>query len=140
VSRFDEELEEQLGQLVRDVAWGVYEPAPLTEVILADHGGRVLHIPAVRDRVVERAVLDAVTPFVDPVLGSTSYAYRPGLGVEDAVLEVAKLRDEGHRWVLRTDIDDCFPSIPVDLARRQLGALVDDSELLAVVDLLLARP
>lgn len=41
---------------------------------------------------------------------------------------------------MRTDVDDCFPSIPVGYARRRLGALVDDSELLRVVDLLLARP
>lgn len=53
---------------------------------------------------------------------------------------LARLRDEGLMWVLRTDVDDCFPTIPVHHARRLLGALVPDPELLEVVDLLLARP
>lgn len=37
-----------------------------------------------RDRVVGRAVLNVVTPYVDPVLGPSSYAYRPGVGIADA--------------------------------------------------------
>ncbi|MBP8880788.1 MAG: hypothetical protein KBG77_06770, partial [Dermatophilaceae bacterium] len=52
---------------------------------------------------------------------------------------VVSLRESGCGWVLRTDVDDCFPTIPVELARRRLGALVDDSAVLRVVDALLAR-
>ncbi|MFC5041878.1 CRISPR-associated endonuclease Cas1 [Ornithinimicrobium kibberense] len=82
---------------------------------------------------------DVLVPIVDPVLGPASYAYRPGLGVADAVQELARHRDEGFRWVALTDIDDCFPSSPVAVSRRRLGALVDDGQLLDVVDLLLDR-
>ena len=140
VARFEESLDEELVRLAADLAWGTYRPRDLTEVeVPKDAGTRLLHIPAVRDRIVERAILEAVTPHVDPHLGPASYAYRPGLGVADAVAAVAALRDEGLGWALRTDIDDCFPSVPVGLARRMLGSLVDDSDLLAVVDLLLAR-
>ena len=56
---------------------------------------RLLHVPAVRDRVVERSVLAVLTPVIDPLLGPFSYAYRPGLGVADAVQAIAALRDEG---------------------------------------------
>lgn len=141
VTRFEDDAENQLGRLVTDLAWGAYEPRDLTEVVIDEASRRRrLHIPAVRDRVVERAVMDTLTPVVDPVLGPASFAYRPGLGVADAVQALVALREEGLGWVLRTDIDECFPSIPVGLARRRLGALVDDPELLRVVDLLLARP
>lgn len=141
VRRFEEDLDDQLGRLVADLAWGAYEPRDLTEVLIdtPDGGQRQLLIPAVRDRVVERAVLDVVTPLVDPHLGLASYAYRPGLGVTDAVQAVVALREEGLTWVVRTDVDDCFPSVPVGLARRMFAALVDDADLLRVVDLLMAR-
>ncbi len=138
IARFAEHLDDEIGALVAEVAWGGYEPRDLTQVVM--DFGRVLHIPAVRDRVVERAVLDVVQLYVDPVLGCSSYAYRPGLGVADAVQAVVALREEGFGWVLRTDVDQCFPSIPVPLARRMVEALVGDDELLRVVDLLLARP
>ncbi len=138
VARFQARAEESLGQLTAELAWGAYEPGDLTEVVM-EGTRRVLHIPRVIDRIVERAVLEVVTPLVDPMLGSASYAYRPGLGVADAVQAVARLRDEGLPWVLRADVDDCFPSIPVRLARDRLAGIVDDAELMRVVDLLLGR-
>lgn len=142
VTRFQERLDWQLTRLERQLAAGTYHPQPLTEVpiLKPDGGTRVLHVPTVRDRIVARAILDAVNPLVDPHLGCAAYAYRPGLGVVDAVEAVVDLRESGAEWVLRTDVDDCFPTIPVDLARRRFGALVGDPAILDVLDLLLARP
>ncbi len=138
VERFEADLDNRIGALVRDLAWQTYQPQRLTEVTLPGDA-RVLHIPSVGDRVVERAIYAVILPLVDPVLGPSSFAYRPGLGVADAVQDLARQRDEGLGWVLLSDVDDCFPSIPVRLARRKLGALVTDTELLDVVDLLLNR-
>lgn len=140
VLRFSRAVEVQLDDLTQDLADGSYRPADLTEVIM-DAGGRArtLHIPSVRDRVLERSILDHVNPWVDPWLGAASFAYRPGLGVADAVQEVARLRDEGLGWVLRADVDDCFPSVRVDVARRMLAAIVPDDELMVLIDSLLAR-
>lgn len=140
VARFERDLDQELARLTTDLTWGAYSPRDLTEVVI-DEGDRqrTLHIPSVRDRVVERAVLNAISPLVDPELSPAAYAYRPGLGVADALAVVVEMREEGFGWVVRSDVDDCFPSVPVPHARRLLGALVDDSELLAVVDASLAR-
>lgn len=141
VARLEKTWDEERTRLVTDLASATYEPRDLTEVVIdqGDHE-RTLHIPAARDRVVERAILTVITPLVDSVLGSASYAYRPGLGVADAIRALAQLRDEGLAWVVRTDVDDCFPSVPVDQAWRRFSALVPDAELLAVAKRLLARP
>lgn len=140
VERFREQWDKQLIILQEELAAGTYRPRDLTEVVIGEADGqRVLNIPAVRDRIVERSVLDAVTPFVDPSLGPSSYAYRPGLGVADAVQALAVLREEGLGWVLHTDVHDCFPSVPVGHARRLLGALVPDDGLLELVDRLVGR-
>lgn len=139
VARFAEDVDEHLTRLATDLAWESYVPASLTEVVLDDEDRRTLQIPAVRDRIVARVLLEVVTPLVDPVLGPSSFAYRPGLGVINAVQALARLREEGMHWVVRADIDNCFPTIPVGLGRRRLGALVGDDELMAVVDQLLER-
>lgn len=140
IERFADDAATNLEKLSDELATGSYRPRDLTEVAIHDDGDvRTLHIPAVRDRVVERSLLEVITPWVDPVLGFSSFAYRAGLGVSDAVQTLVGYREEGLRWVLRTDVNDCFPSIPVGHARRLLGALVPDEEALAVVDLLLDR-
>ena len=141
VRRFARDADTLLDELRGRLLDGGYLPARLVRVSIPKEDGqeRVLHIPPVVDRIVERAVLSVLTPLLDPLLGPSSFAYRPGLGVVDAVQEVARLRDEGFTHVLRTDIDDCFPNIRVDRLRRILGVLVTDPELMAVLDLLLAR-
>ncbi|REH47336.1 reverse transcriptase (RNA-dependent DNA polymerase) [Kutzneria buriramensis] len=106
----------------------------------AEGGHRVLRVPTVRDRIVERAVLSQLRPHLDPVLGPSSYGFRPGLGVVDAVQALVRLREEGFGWVLRTDLHDCFPSVDLVRLRRLLEILIVDSDLLDLVDRLLARP
>ncbi|HKR48600.1 MAG TPA: CRISPR-associated endonuclease Cas1 [Pseudonocardiaceae bacterium] len=142
VQRFAQDADAHLEELRERLLGGDYAPARLARVSIPKENGdeRVLHIPPVADQIVERAMLSVLTPLIDPLLGPSSFAYRPGLGVVDAVQDVARLRDEGFTHVLRTDIDDCFPSIQVERLRRILGVLVPDPELMAVLDLLLARP
>lgn len=140
VARFAEDVEENLDRLAADLATAAWRPNDLTAVnAVVDERERVFHVPSARDRVVERAVLDVVTPLVDPWLGPAAFAYRPGLGVAHAVQAVAALRDEGGRFVLRADVHDCFPSVPVDRAQRLFECLVGDEPVLEIVRALLMR-
>lgn len=142
VRRFAQDADSRLETLHQHLLSGCYEPAQLACVSIPKDDGdqRILHIPPVADRIVERAILTVLTPLIDPLLGPGSFAYRPGLGVVDAVQEVARLRDEGFSHVLRTDIADCFIHIQVEALRRMLGLLMPDPDLMAVIELLLTRP
>lgn len=91
------------------------------------------------DRIVERALLTTITPHVDPWLGAASYAYRPGIGVADAVQAVARHREAGMGWVLRADIEDCFATVPREHALRLLLATLPDDSLRSVLMMLLER-
>lgn len=140
VERFAEGVQERLEELAKELRAGTFRPSDLTRVVIPKKNGeRFLDIPSVRDRIVERAILEHINPAIDPLFGATAFGYRPGLGVADAAQEVVRLREEGYTHVLRTDVHDCFPSLPVALLRRQLEFLIAEPEILAVVDLLLDR-
>jgi CRISPR-associated protein Cas1 len=138
VQRFQTDAGEQLAEIAEHLGAGAYRPGVLTEIAIPknDGGQRLLHIPTVRDRIVERSLLSVLTPVLDPLLGPSSFAYRPGMGVADAVRAVVSLRDEGLRWVLRTDVHDCFPSVDIARLLRLICTAIDDREL---VDLLPTR-
>lgn len=140
-ARFAAEADERIAALATALAEGSYWPRPLSSVQIAkdDGGVRQLSIPPVEDRVAEKALAAVLSPVIDVWLGPSSFAYRPGLGVADAVQQVCRLRTEGLGWVARADIDDCFPTMDVARVRRLLAAIVDDAPLLATVDLLLTR-
>lgn len=135
VARFAETAIDRLETISAELANGVWTPGDLTLVKIPKRDGsvRVLHIPRVEDRIVARAVLNVVMPFVDPELGPAAFAYRPGLGVGDAVRQVVGYRSEGLVWVFRTDIDECFPTLPTDLALRRLAALVPSQQIAGLV-------
>lgn len=140
VMRFAPNAAEELERLATSFAKKEWCPGGLTEINMrGSEKRRILHVPTLRDRIVERAILTAITPWVDPHLGAASYAYRPGLGVGHAVQAVVELREDGFPWVLRADVDDCFPTIPVNLVRSRLAMLVPDNEIMAVIDQLLER-
>ena len=135
VEAFARDSERHLRRLAGSVADGTFRPGRLFPVdIPEDDGGvRTLLVGAAADRVVERAVASVLTPVVDPHLSPASFAYRPGLGVGDAVRRLVALRRRGLKWVVRSDIDDCFGSIDHRLALRLLARWVDDRRILDLV-------
>lgn len=141
IRRFAKKADSRLDSLAKKLAEGTYRPAGLFEVVIPKSSGedRVLQVPSVRDRVVERAVQKVVVSHVDPLLGPSSFAYRTGIGVVDAVQEVVRWRDSGYHWALRSDVNDCFPTIPRDLAVRMVLATLPDRSLDALIESLMNR-
>jgi CRISPR-associated protein Cas1 len=131
----------RLTDLGRELRAGTWRPAPVyaTEIGKRSGGTRLLAVPAVEDRVVERAVMEVIDEYVDAVLLPWSFAYRKGLSVKDALHGLAAARDEGARWVVRADIKDCFERIPRWPAMTRLREVVPDPEICQLVQHLVNR-
>lgn len=139
--RFERDADERIAHLHAALAGGWYRPRELHvhRIPKADGTRRVLHVPPVDDRVVERALLNELQPVIDPTLSDAAHAYRPGRGVQSAVRTVALLRDSGFPWLARADVDECFPSIAAQRVRDALAPFALPGEIVALVDRFLAR-
>lgn len=141
IARFNRDLPGQLQQLQQELANGLYQPKPLQAVHVpkAKGGSRLLAIPAVRDRLLQTAVAQALVPGLDPQFADCSFAYRPGRSVAMAIGRVVQHRDQGLRSVVDADIEAFFDHIdhPLLLAalRRKLAG---DTSLLPLIELWLA--
>lgn len=98
IMAFESRALTNLTELAGELADGRYRPRPMTGISIRKPAGgtRDLAIGAVRDRVVERAILDVLDPIVDPTLSPWSFAYRRGLGVRDAVRSLAEAGSAVH--------------------------------------------
>jgi retron-type reverse transcriptase len=74
-------------------------------------GMRRLGIPALRDRILQRAALQVLMQRFEGKFLSCSYGYRPKRSLYHAVGAVIRYRDRGHGWLLDADIDNCFDSL-----------------------------
>ncbi len=120
---------------------GTYQPGMLFGVDVAKRSGGVrrLRVPSAEDRVVERAVAQVLSHELDWCFSPFSFAYRPSLGVDDAVHALAELRDDGLVWVVRADVRDAFDSIDASRLRQVLHDALEDEWLDRLVQKLLAR-
>lgn len=141
VARFKKKADEQLRTLASQLADGSYRPSGLWPVAIPKENGdsRVLQVPTIRDRIVERAVHDVVAPHIDPLLGPSAFAYRTGISVADAVQAVVAWREQGYAWAMRSDIRDCFPTVPRGLAIRMLSTSLPDASLHGLIESLMRR-
>jgi CRISPR-associated protein Cas1 len=142
VEEFEAAAARHVTQLATALADGSFEPHPVTRVEIPKPSGgiRKLAVPALADRIVERALLVELDALIDPLLLPWSFAYRHGLGVRDAVACLAEARDAGAAWVARCDIDDCFDHIPRWEVLRMLRDAVPDSAAVDLVRKLMDRP
>lgn len=124
--QFETNLNTELNRLRQRLINGSYLPSPVRRYYIKKASGkeRPISIWAIRDRVVQRVVADYLTPIVEPMFLDCSYGFRPGRSVEDAVKEVIRYRDCDHRWLLDTDIQDCFGSIDLKLLMDQVENIV----------------
>ena len=110
---YEAQLSQNIVELHGELGSGKYEPKQVVKVLVpkASGGRRPLGILTIRDRIVQRAVSDVLTPLYEPKFMDCSYAFRQGRSVRDAVGAITRLRDAGNWFVVDADIKQCFENL-----------------------------
>jgi RNA-directed DNA polymerase len=104
-----------LDELAVDLKEGRWRPLPARRVFIPKPGReelRPLSIPAVRDRIVQAAAKIVVEPIFEADMLECSFGFRPRRSTHDALQVLLDEAWGGRRWVLESDIADCFEAIP----------------------------
>lgn len=139
--RFLDKADAELSDISIALRQGSYQFAHLSSVWIpkSNGGKRELQIPSVRDRIVERSITQILGPLVDPYFSPRSFAYRPGVSVVDALRHLVEFRDSGDAYILKADINDCFPNLDHGLIMQNLIACINDFDVINLVERILQR-
>lgn len=123
IQRFDRRAPKYLSDLSERLRSGRYRPGPLRRVSIPKRNGslRTLSIPCVLDRIAQTSVHNVLSPLLDKEFEETSFAYRSGKGVMDAVRQVDTFRKAGFTWVVDADIEAFFDQVPHDMLMERLA-------------------
>jgi CRISP-associated protein Cas1 len=125
----------QLADLRADLADGSYHPGPLRRVAIPKRSGgtRTLSIPTVRDRIVQTAITQILTPHFEAEFEPVSFAYRPGRSVNQAVRQIEWARREGFTHVLDADIETYFDRVDHMRMMERLGETLSGGPLTEMI-------
>ena len=106
-------LKEHGAELTESIRQGKYKPDPVRrkEIPKPDGGVRKLGIPSVKDRIVQQAIAQVLTPIYEPLFSDGSYGYRPGRSAQDAIFKIRGYADEGYEWAVLLDLSKYFDTL-----------------------------
>ncbi len=132
---FKRELDANLNELSRNLLNRSYEPLPARYVLIPKSSGgqRELAIPSVRDRIAQRAVLDAIEVAFERQFLDCSFAYRPKRSTEMAVQQIVVARAQGCLWTVESDIANFFPAIDHQLLMTEIKRTINDPDVLRLL-------
>jgi group II intron reverse transcriptase/maturase len=141
LKRFAHTLDAQLLDLEAEVRAGAYRPGHYRRTAFHHHGKRrEIVILNVRDRVLQRAAAEVLSPIAERRFLPCSYGYRPGLSLHDAVDDVLRARDRGLLWVVDADIRSCFDRLDHAILMDVVAEVVPDRALRTLIGHWVAGP
>jgi RNA-directed DNA polymerase len=122
-------------QIREELLSGRYEPQAVRGVDIPKSAGgtRRLGIPTVIDRFIQQAILQVLTPLIDPTFSKASYGYRPGRSAQQAVQSGRKHVEAGFRWVVDLDLEQFFDRVNHDILMSRMARRIKDKRLLKLL-------
>lgn len=137
IQEFEANRTKHLRQLSRELTEERYYPLPVQKFIMkkANGGTREISVLTLKDRIVQRAVCDLISPIYEAKFLDCSFGYRPNRGVPHAVAQVNAIRAEGYEWCVDADIENFFDTLDSRILMRFLRATIKEPPILRLIQM-----
>ena len=112
-----------------------YRPLPARERLIPKKGGkfRRLGIATLKDRVVQMALKLVLEPIFESDFYASSYGYRAGRRIQDAIAEIVHFGNNHYEWIVEADVEACFDRIDHRALVSEVERRIGDRRVLGLV-------
>ena len=130
VDDIDGYLKENWTSIRENIRNRKYRPKPVlrVEIPKPDGGIRKLGIPTVTDRIIEQAIVQVITPIVEPYFSERSYGFRPGRNAQQAIIKLLEYVNDGYTYIVDIDLEKFFDNVPQDKLMTLVGKIIQDPD------------
>jgi group II intron reverse transcriptase/maturase len=141
IEQFENRIEEELGQLQKELRSWSYIPKPVRRVDIPKPGKkdeyRMLGIPCVRDRTVQATLKSLLEPIFEPLFSENSYGFRPGRSQRQAVEAAQKIVASGKEYCVDIDLSKFFDRVHHNRLIARLSKIIEDKRVLRLIGMTL---
>ena len=129
-------LDENLYKLYQRLRRGQYVASPVKRIWVDKEDGkqRPIGIPALEDKIVQKAVATILGVVYEPIFHDFSHGFRPGHSQHKALHELReKCRKLNINWIVSADITGLFDNIDHHLLRDTIRLRVKDGGIIRLI-------
>lgn len=122
-------------QLQTDLLEGKYKVQEVRgiEIPKPKGGVRQLGIPTVKDRLVQQAIHQVLSPYYEERFSPTSYGFRQGRSAHDALRQLSHYISEGRTHIVDIDMAKFFDEVNHDRLLNRLSKAITDKRVLRLI-------
>ena len=123
-------IEEHGEEITERIRMRKYKPLPVRRVQIPKPDGskRNLGIPSVKDRWLQQAVYQVLSPVFEKEFSESSYGFRPGRKCEDAVVKALECMNDGYDWLVDMDLSKFFDNVNQDILMILVHKVINDPD------------
>src|SRR5690625_2003180 len=122
-------------ELLKSIRSRTYKPEPVlrVEIPKPDGGVRLIGIPTVKDRIIQQAVAQIITPLFDRQFSDHSYGFRPRRYAEMAIIKGLEYMNDGYEWIVDIDLERFFDTVNHDRLMNLVARTVEDGDVISLI-------
>jgi RNA-directed DNA polymerase len=133
---YEKQAEQKIQELHERLKNKTYRALPLRRIYIPKEDGRQrpISIPALEDKIVQKAVVELLNAIYEQDFLDCSYGFRPGRGAQQALDEVGRaICRESTSCVLELDITSYFDSIVREQLMEMIEKRIGDASILRLI-------
>ena len=135
VNELEDYLKDHKEEILFKVRERKYKPLPVRRVGIPKGDGtlRPLGIPSVRDRWLQQAIYQVLSPICEEVFSESSFGFRINRRCEDAIIKALEYFNDGYDWIVDLDLSKFFDNVDQNILMILVHDIIKDGDTESII-------